>query len=54
VHLPFWVGTVAVLLALGVFLTARGALRAIHSAPDHNAEPVFSRLDAEAVTVGDA
>jgi ACDE family multidrug resistance protein len=54
VHLPFWVGAVAVLLSVGVLLTARSLLRAIDAEPEHGAEPVGSRVEAEALTVGDA
>jgi MFS family permease len=53
-HLPFWVGAGAVLLAVLVLLTARSILSSIDAEPDHGAEPVGSRVEAEAVTVGDA
>ena len=54
IHLPFWVGAGAVLLAVVVLLTARGILSTVDAEPDHGAEPVGSRIEAEAVTVGDA
>ncbi|HET7399468.1 MAG TPA: MFS transporter [Intrasporangium sp.] len=54
VQLPFWVGAGAVLLAVAVLLTARSYLRAIDAEPGHGAEPITSRIEAEALTVGDA
>jgi MFS transporter, ACDE family, multidrug resistance protein len=54
VHLPFWVGSVAVVLAVLVLLTARHLIAALDAEPDHGAEPVGSRIEAEAVTVGDS
>ncbi len=54
VHLPFWVGSGAVVLAVLVLLTARHTIRALDQEPDHGVEPVGSRSEAEAVTVGDA
>ena len=54
VHLPFWVGAVAVVLAVGVLLTARSQLVALDAEPGHGTEPVGSRIEAEAVTLGDA
>lgn len=55
VHLPFWVGTVAVVAAVGVFLTGRDIVRtAVDAKPGHGAEPIGSEVEAEAVTVGDA
>jgi MFS family permease len=54
IHLPFWVGAVAVLLAILVLLTARRDIEAIDAQPGHGAEPMDSPLEAEAVTVGDA
>ncbi len=54
IHLPFWVGSAAVVLAVGVLLTARDIISALDDEPDHGAEPVGSRTEAEAVTVVDA
>jgi MFS transporter, ACDE family, multidrug resistance protein len=54
IHLPFWVGSVAVVLAVLVLLTARHLIAALDAEPDHGAEPVGSRIEAEAVTVGDS
>jgi len=54
IHLPFWVGAVAVFLSVGVLLTAKNILKKIDAEPDHRAEPVSSRVEAEALTVGDA
>jgi MFS transporter, ACDE family, multidrug resistance protein len=54
IHLPFWVGSVAVVLAIVVLLTARAAIRAIDAQPGHGAEPVGSELEAQAVLIGDA
>jgi MFS family permease len=54
IHLPFWVGSVAVLLAVLVLLTARRAIRAIDAQPGHGSEAPGSALQAEAVLVGDA
>ncbi|OAB88396.1 MFS transporter [Janibacter melonis] len=51
-HLPFWVGTVAVLLGVAVLLTGRTLVRAIDDQPDHGAEPVGSEVEAAAVTAG--
>lgn len=53
-HLPFWVGAVAVAGAIGVFSLARDRLRAIDDQPGHGAEPIASVTEAEAVTLGDA
>ena len=54
VHLPFWVGAGSVVLAVLVLLTARGIIRSLDDTPGHGAEPVASRTEAEALTVGDA
>lgn len=54
IHLPFWVGAVAVTSAIGVLCTARSRLRVIDEQPGHGAEPVNSMIEAEAVTLGDA
>jgi hypothetical protein len=54
IHLPFWVGSVAVVLAVLVLSTARRIISALDDAPGHGAEPVASRTEAEALTVGDA
>ena len=54
IHLPFWVGAVAVAGAIAVLASARRRLRAIDDQPDHGAEPVRSVNEAEAVTLGDS
>lgn len=54
IHLPFWVGSVAVVLAVVVLSTARRIIGALDEAPGHGAEPVASQAEAEALTVGDA
>src|SRR6476646_6606205 len=54
IHLPFWVGSGAVVLAILVLLTARRIISALDEAPGHGAEAVTSRVEAEALTVGDA
>ncbi len=53
-HLPFWVGAVAVAAAIGVLTLARRQIGAVDDQPDHGAEPVNSVTEAEAVTLGDA
>ena len=53
-HLPFWVGAGAVVLAVGVLLTGRRFVAAVDDGPEHGVEPVGSRTEAEAVTLGDA
>jgi MFS family permease len=54
IHLPFWVGAGAVVLAILVLLTARRDILAIDAQPGHGAEAVNSPLEAQAVTVGDS
>ncbi len=54
VHLPFWVGSGAVVLGVLVLLSARHIIGALDAEPEHGAEPVTSRTEAEALTVGDA
>ncbi|GAA2019187.1 MFS transporter [Terrabacter terrae] len=54
IHLPFWVGSGAVVLAVLVLLTARRIIAALDEAPGHGAESVTSQVEAEALTVGDA
>ncbi len=49
-HLPFWVGAVAVVLSAAVLATGHRFLRAIDAEPGHGAQPVTS--EAEAVTLG--
>ena len=53
-HLPFWVGAVAVGGAIAVLASARGRLRVIDDQPGHGAEPINSETEAAAVTLGDA
>ncbi|MCW3158892.1 MFS transporter [Micropruina sonneratiae] len=52
--LPFWVGAVAVLAAVGVLFLARQRLQVLDDEPDHGVEPVGSLTEARAVTIGDA
>lgn len=52
--LPFWVGAVAVLAAVGVLFLARQRLQVLDDEPDHGVEPVGSITEARAVTIGDA
>lgn len=54
IHLPFWVGSGAVVLAVLVLLTARPLLAAIDREPHHGAEPVDSTIEAQALTLGDS
>ncbi|WP_415093240.1 MFS transporter [Micropruina sp.] len=53
-HLPFWVGAVAVAAAIGVLTLARERLLAVDAEPDHGAEPVNSVTEAEALSYGDS
>jgi len=54
VHVPFWVGSGAVLLAVLVLLTARTLVTAVDEVTDE-AHPVsHEQVEAEAITVGDA
>ncbi|WP_392543399.1 MFS transporter [Oryzobacter telluris] len=52
IHLPFWVGAGAVVVAVAVLLSGRAHLAAVDAQPDHGAEPVASEAEAQAVTVG--
>ncbi|WP_240917752.1 MFS transporter [Phycicoccus sp. HDW14] len=52
VHIPFWVGAGAVVLAVAVLSTGHSFVRTIDAEPDHGAEPVDSETEAEAVTLG--
>ncbi|HMM96453.1 MFS transporter [Phycicoccus sp.] len=54
VHLPFWVGAGAVLLAVAVLSTGHRFVRTIDDQPGHGAEPIESEDEAEAVTLGTA
>ena len=56
VHVPFWVGSGAVVLAVLVLLTARREVTATDAAHGHGTTPTDDErdLEAEAVTVGDA
>lgn len=47
-------GAGAVVLGVLVLLTTRDLIAALDAQPGHGAEPVGSRIEAEAVTVGDA
>ncbi|MFT3970809.1 MAG: MFS transporter [Micropruina sp.] len=53
-HLPFWVGAVAVVAAIGVLTLARERLLAIDAEPGHGAEPINSVTEAEALSYGDS
>ncbi|WP_270889355.1 MFS transporter [Pedococcus sp. 5OH_020] len=54
IHVPFWVGSGAVVLGVLVLLTARRDILSIDAQPGHGAEAADSPLEAEAVTVGDS
>ncbi|MBM6402504.1 MFS transporter [Phycicoccus sonneratiae] len=54
VHIPFWVGAGAVVLAVAVLSTGHSFVRTIDAEPGHGAEPLDSETEAEAVTVGSA
>ena len=54
VHIPFWVGAGAVVLAVAVLSTGHSLVRRIDDEPGHGAEPVESEDEAEAVTLGSA
>ena len=54
VHIPFWVGAGAVLLATAVLTTGHSFVRGIDAEPDHGAESIDSEVEAEAVTLGSA
>ncbi len=51
-HLPFWVGSGAVVLAVGVLASGHSFVRAIDRQPGHGAERIDSELEAESVTLG--
>lgn len=51
-HLPYWFGAAAVLVALGILATGRELIRPIDAQPGHGAEPIDSETEAEAVTLG--
>ena len=52
-HMPFWVGAVAVAAAIAVLTLARDRLLAV-DAEGHEAEPVNSVAEAEALSYGDS
>jgi MFS family permease len=54
VHAPFWLGSLAVALAVAVLLTARGLVAAVDTAVQDPHAPTDGREEAEAITVGDA
>jgi len=56
VHVPFWVGSGAVVLAVLVLLTARREVQATDTGHGHGTQATTEErdLEAEAVTVGDA
>lgn len=53
-HVPFWVGSGAVLLSVGVLATGWQVLAHIDAEPDHGAEPEHSQQEAALVTTADA
>ena len=54
-HVPFWVGAGAVVLAVVVLLASgRRVLAHIDTEPGHDASTSHDAAEAEAVTVGDA
>jgi MFS transporter, ACDE family, multidrug resistance protein len=53
VHVPFWVGSGAVLLSVLVLATGWPALAHIDAEPDHGAEPAHSEREAVLVTAAD-
>ena len=54
IHLPFWVGSGAVVLAVLVLLTAKSIFHRLDAEPGHDAVPVTSRVEAEALSVAEA
>jgi MFS transporter, ACDE family, multidrug resistance protein len=54
VHLPFWVGAGAVMLAVLTISFGRRYLGHLDEGPGHGAPAVHSEAEAEALTVGDA
>jgi MFS transporter, ACDE family, multidrug resistance protein len=53
-HVPFWVGAVAVALAVCMLASGRRVLAHIDAEPGHGASASHDATEAEAVTVGDA
>lgn len=51
-HLPYWFGAAAVLVALGILASGRARIRPVDAQPGHGAEPIDSETEAEAVTLG--
>jgi MFS family permease len=54
VHVPFWVGSGAVVLGVFVLLTARREISAVDAAHTHDTVEQERPLEAAALTVGDA
>lgn len=54
IHLPFVVGSVAIVLAILVLGVARSAIRQLDARAQHGSEPAGPELNAAAVTTGDA
>ena len=54
IHLPFWVGSGAVVLGVIVLLTAKSIFHRLDAEPGHGAVPVTSRAEAEALSVAEA
>jgi len=54
VHVPFWVGAVAVALGVTLLASGRGLLAHVDAEPGHGAPASHSEAEAELVTVADA
>ncbi|CCH77686.1 metal efflux transporter [Nostocoides japonicum T1-X7] len=54
VHVPFWVGAVAVCLAVAVLTAGRASLRRVDAGPHHGAPAIDSEDEAQIVTIADA
>ncbi|WP_404350542.1 MFS transporter [Phycicoccus jejuensis] len=52
VHIPFWVGAGAVVLAVAVLSTGHSFVRGVDAEPGHGAERIDSEEEAQAVTMG--
>ena len=54
VHVPFWVGAAAVVVAVVVLSTGRTVLRRVDEGPHHGAPEIDTEEEAQVVTVADA
>jgi hypothetical protein len=54
VHVPFWVGSAAVLASVGVLATGHRVLSSVDAEPRHGAPAESSPAEAELVTYADA